>query len=45
MELKDRLLELRINFPLKQSEIADKLGISESTYQNYERGRMANPRL
>lgn len=39
MHLKDVLKELRIKKGLKQSDVAEELGLKVNTYQSYERGQ------
>lgn len=39
MQLKDVLKELRTKAELKQSDVAEKLGLKVNTYQSYERGQ------
>jgi putative transcriptional regulator len=40
--MQNNLEKQRLKIGLKQSEVAQRLGIAESSYQNYERGRV-NP--
>ena len=39
MKFNERLKELRKQSPLTQKDIADRLNISVSAYQNYEQGK------
>ena len=42
-EFGDRLKAIRLELGLKQTEMAEKIGISNSTYQYYERGERDAP--
>ncbi|MCU0438056.1 MAG: helix-turn-helix domain-containing protein [Raineya sp.] len=39
MKIGDKLLSLRNEFKLTQQEVADKLGIKQSTYHRWENGK------
>ena len=45
MEFKDRLKEIRLNKKLTQKEIAEKLGTSQPSYQNWEKGTRKPSRI